>query len=887
MAIDVLKKVTQGAVKGAMAAGAAAMGAAQTPYQAALAEASQPTYTLPSQWFNGMSRMNADSGWTIDDSDSETWKRVEQLYKSGNTQGAINLMNQLSAAGKFGGYWADDGTYYGFAQGYTGGANASMQPVIGNQILTPNGLEYENTTAWLTPDGKVLNLGEGGRLTNNGETWGTTNDNSGTLTGKWFQENGTDPKTAADLTFSGRLANGEDLGISQGDVYGLQSQLGMYTNPELNTPQGNQLRLDELQANPNADPAAIAATQQTLNQQQANSGGTTIYQEMVNQADAGGTPSGGTPSSGTSGGGYSSGGAGAFAPAEPPPSFDEWKEQNGISTPDLTAPEAYDPYSDPAWLEYQKLYGNAQAPEWTGGEFDHTQVPEFIEFQEEWGDAQAPEYAGDPYKDLRDAALEAYTEKWGGSPYEALRDQYLRNAANTKWNYNPDTDPVWQAYQKQYRREGQRATEDTMGRFAAMTGGMPSTAAVSAASQAGNYYASQLSDKLPQLYQDAYNRYLDEYKKQLGLSEAYGQVADTEYGHWLDSQNQNLNLANAYNLYGQQDYAQHLNDVDQFNKNRDFAYKMAIDAINMSRQDFYDKYGMYQDEVEQFYKDKDFAYKFARDSQNLGMDVSNDQYKRYMDLVNQANYENEMNYKKYRDTIEDARVDREWAQKLLEYADSQAWKWREWYQYLTEYGDQLSKEAREWAYKVMRDQVNDEQDAKEMEMSMAQLAAKYGDYTGLNNLGIDTSNSVDYDYAYSSDGSTYDISSQKGMDFLQNAPIGATMTGGDGSKWTKNADGTTTITKNGKTWTYGSPTAPTTSGSGKSSGGSGSGGDNGDEEEPEIKWNNRTEGNYMYVGGKKYTMEEIEAGINANPPKFKYTYNEKTNTYTVSPANWG
>ena len=136
----------------------------------------------------------------------------------------------------------------------------------------------------------------------------------------------------------------------------------------------------------------------------------------------------------------------------------------------------------------------------------------------------------------RDAALAAYGEKWGGSEYQPLRDQYLQNAANMEWNYNPDTDPVWQAYQKQYRREGQRAAEDTLGRYAAMTGGMPSTAAVTAASQAGDYYASQLSDKLPEVYQQAYQRYLQEYQRQLGISDAYAGFDDREYQRWLQGQ---------------------------------------------------------------------------------------------------------------------------------------------------------------------------------------------------------------------------------------------------------------------------------------------------------------------------------------------------------------
>ena len=46
----------------------------------------------------------------------------------------------------------------------------------------------------------------------------------------------------------------------------------------------------------------------------------------------------------------------------------------------------------------------------------------------------------------------------------------------------------------------------------------------------------------------------------------------------------------------------------------------------------------------------------------------------------------------------------------------------------------------------------------------------------------------------------YTINSSKGQDFVNNAKPGSTMTGGDGSKWTKNNDGSTTITKNGTTW---------------------------------------------------------------------------------------
>ena len=57
-------------------------------------------------------------------------------------------------------------------------------------------------------------------------------------------------------------------------------------------------------------------------------------------------------------------------------------------------------------------------------------------------------------------------------------------------------------------------------------------------------------------------------------------------------------------------------------------------------------------------------------------------------------------------------------------------------------------------------------------------------------------------YGYASDGSRYTISSERGIRFLNTASAGETLSGGDGSHWVKNANGTTTITKrDGKRYT--------------------------------------------------------------------------------------
>lgn len=123
-----------------------------------------------------------------------------------------------------------------------------------------------------------------------------------------------------------------------------------------------------------------------------------------------------------------------------------------------------------------------------------------------------------------------------------------------------------------------------------------------------------------------------------------------------------------------------------------------------------------------------------------------------------------------------------------------------------------------------------------------------GDYNMLgNNLGLAESARAYQDaqdaakiYAYG-DGDPYEIGSGKGQYFVLNAAPGATMTGGDGSVWTKNPDGSVTITRGGQTWTIAAP-APTYTGS------SGRSRSEDEEEEPTS------------ADGARHAMNEFLAG---------------------------
>ncbi len=141
---------------------------------------------------------------------------------------------------------------------------------------------------------------------------------------------------------------------------------------------------------------------------------------------------------------------------------------------------------------------------------------------------------------LANRKAEEIRSQYGGYTAGTVGDRYLLNRPTPGsfqmteekpvFSYQPESDPVYQAYRKQYLREGRRAAQDALGEAAAMTGGIPSSYAAAAASQAGDYYASQLSDKVPELYQQAYNRYANELKQ-------WNQDRDFRYGQYLDEMN--------------------------------------------------------------------------------------------------------------------------------------------------------------------------------------------------------------------------------------------------------------------------------------------------------------------------------------------------------------
>lgn len=131
-------------------------------------------------------------------------------------------------------------------------------------------------------------------------------------------------------------------------------------------------------------------------------------------------------------------------------------------------------------------------------------------------------------------------------------------------------------------------------------------------------------------------------------------------------------------------------------------------------------------------------------------------------------------------------------------------------------------------------------------------------------------------YTASGSGGSYNIGSDKGKNFVSGAAAGSTMTGGDGSVWKKNNDGTTTITKGGQTWTYGS------SGGGSTYGGSSGGSSYGNSSSGSSDWLKQAQANSNAwhtadAATRKRLQEENQRLYTAHG----YTYNGKTGTWSA------
>lgn len=105
----------------------------------------------------------------------------------------------------------------------------------------------------------------------------------------------------------------------------------------------------------------------------------------------------------------------------------------------------------------------------------------------------------------------SYTVNAGNQPYvdqlNALYDQIMNRKP---FQYDLNGDLLYKQMADRYAQMGQMAMRDTMGTAAALTGGYGNSYAQQVGNQAYQQYMTALNDKVPSLYEQALNAYLQE-----------------------------------------------------------------------------------------------------------------------------------------------------------------------------------------------------------------------------------------------------------------------------------------------------------------------------------------------------------------------------------------
>ena len=158
-------------------------------------------------------------------------------------------------------------------------------------------------------------------------------------------------------------------------------------------------------------------------------------------------------------------------------------------------------------------------------------------------------------QDVYDLAMQ-YVNRTGTESPNSLAERYaseylsdindsldaLRN--REEFSYNPDDDPVYLAYRNKYLLEGDRAGRNAMADYSALTGGYANSAAVTAGAMANQYYAQQLTNVIPELAEQAYQRYYDDYMADIDVLDRMIDLYDKAYSNAAEANRQTANNVN-------------------------------------------------------------------------------------------------------------------------------------------------------------------------------------------------------------------------------------------------------------------------------------------------------------------------------------------------------
>ena len=212
----------------------------------------------------------------------------------------------------------------------------------------------------------------------------------------------------------------------------------------------------------------------------------------------------------------------------------------------------------------------------------------------------------------------AYQSQWQGQLNDVLGQ--IQNRPG--FQYDVNSDALYQQVAQNYLQQGKQAMMDTMGQAASLTGGYGNSYALTAGQQQYNNHLLGLAEMVPQFQQMALQQYQMEGDDLLNQYNLMMQQEESAYGRYQDDLNRYYaeldRLQNAYD--NERDY-----DYGRFADDRDFDYGKYMDDLNY-------QYQLDRDKTEDDRWLQQWQYQQERDK------VADEQWqKEYDEMVRQYN----------------------------------------------------------------------------------------------------------------------------------------------------------------------------------------------------------------------------------------------------------
>lgn len=280
--------------------------------------------------------------------------------------------------------------------------------------------------------------------------------------------------------------------------------------------------------------------------------------------------------------------------------------------------------------------------------------------------------SGDPLWDLAQevAFSSPYTEKINNTMNK------IENRAPFEFSYDVTGDALYQQYKDAYTRNAGQSMNDTLDKTAALTGGYGNSYAAAAAQQAYDYQMDKLNDKVPELYQAAYdrayNQYSDETNNMYRQLSAYSDLDNTSYSRYRDT------VAD-----GQW---QKTFDEDKRRYDQDFAEDKYRDERNFAE-------GVRQYDNSLAEDQRQYDTSFAEDKRRYDTNL---EYQKDRDKVSDSQWEQTFGYQKDRDKVGDSQWEQAFDYQKQRDAVSDA-QWQEEQDWVKKvYGDEKEQKDREY-----------------------------------------------------------------------------------------------------------------------------------------------------------------------------------------------